>query len=242
MDDLRREAGLLALVGGGEFGPGNEAHDELLAGASHGQGFLVATAAARSRPERAVRQGILWFQQFGLELTELAVYTQKQAQSAALVEAAAHAGFFYLAGGDPGLVASLLRSSPVGAAILSAWRNGAVLAGSSAGAMVLCADTLVRQSFPSHTERRAVPGLGVIAHCAVLPHHDTFGHKWYQSARAALPEATLIGVDERTCALWHSGAWQCLGPGAVTVYAPGTDAAPYRRGEVEGLPQPSTRV
>ena len=156
-----------------------------------------------------------------------------------LRRAAARAGFCYLPGGDPGLVASVLRDSPVGNAIISAWRNGAALAGSSAGAMALCAATLVRQSFPGHTERRALPGLDVVHGAAVLPHHDTFGAKWYPSARAALPDAVLIGIDERTCALWDSGAWRCLGAGGVTLYVPGSASVRATSGALDGIPQPA---
>ncbi len=106
--------------------------------------------------------------------------------------------------------------------------------------MALCSDTLVRQSFPGHTQRRALPGLGVVQAAAVLPHHDTFGEKWYPSAREALPDAVLIGVDERTCALWEAGVWRCLGAGAVTVYSPGAGAVRAQSEPVDGIPQPST--
>ena len=237
---LRDPRGLLALVGGDEFHPGNEPHDRLLAAAARDAmpAYVVATAAGRSRPELAVRQATLWFQQFGLQVTELPVYTKAQGRDIAIAEACAHGGFFYIAGGDPGLVAGVLRGSPVGDAIIAAWRNGAPLAGSSAGAMALCAYTLERKTFPGHVERRAVPGLAVVPESALLPHHDTFGHKWLPSARAALPDATLIGIDERTCALWDSGTWQCLGAGTVTVYR--HDEAPRRHaaGIIEGLPSP----
>lgn len=187
----------------------------------------------------AVRHAQAWFKRFGLELIELAAYTKSQAHDPALTEIAAGAGFCYIPGGDPGLVANVLRNSPVGNAIIDAWRNGAALAGSSAGAMALCSETLVRQSFPGHTQRRAIPGLGVVPRSAVLPHHDTFGEKWYPSARAALPETVLIGVDERTCALWESGSWRCLGAGGVTVYVPGAPAARVGSGALDGIPQPS---
>jgi cyanophycinase len=233
-------AGLLGLVGGDEFHPGNESHDALLAASVRGPAYVLATAAARSRPEMAVRNAQRWFEQFGLDVVELAVYTRAQAHEPALAEMAAVAGFCYLPGGDPGLVATVLRDSPVGHALIAAWRNGAVLAGSSAGAMALCSDTLVRQSFPGHTQRRALPGLGVVPAAAVLPHHDTFGEKWYPSARQALPDAVLIGVDERTCALWEAGMWRCLGAGAITVYSPGGDDVRVGSGAVEGIPQPST--
>jgi len=188
---------------------------------------------------RAIRNAQAWFRRFGLDLVELAVYTKTTAHDAKLAESAAGAGFCYLPGGDPGLVASVLRDSPVGNAIVTAWRNGAALAGSSAGAMALCADTLVRQSFPSHTQRRARPGLDVVPDAAVLPHHDTFGARWYPSARAALPDAVLIGIDERTCALWKSGTWRCMGAGGVTVYVPGKEAVRSASEVLEGIPQPS---
>jgi cyanophycinase len=239
MNGAHQEAGLLALVGGDEFHAGNEPHDALLAASAHGPAYVVATAAARSRPEMAVRTAHAWFQRFGLDLVELAVYSKTQARDSELAQQAAGAGFFYLPGGDPGLVATVLRDSPVGTAIVTAWKNGAALAGSSAGAMALCADTLVRQSFPGHTQRRALPGLSVVPDAAVLPHHDTFSASWYPSARAALPDAVLIGIDERTCALWGSGAWRCMGAGGVTVYVPGKEAVRSTSGVLEGIPQPS---
>ncbi len=188
----------------------------------------------------AVRHAQSWFRRFGLDLAELAVYTRTQAQDPALAKLAADAGFCYILGGDPGLVANVLRGSPVGNAIIGSWRRGAVLAGSSAGAMALCSETLVRQSFPGHTQRRALPGLGVVPDAAVLPHHDTFGEKWYPSARTALPDAVLIGIDERTCALWEAGTWRCLGAGGVTVYVPGIEAVRVETGPIAGIPQAAT--
>jgi cyanophycinase len=241
MDAAPPQPGPLGLAGGDEFHAGNEPADAILAAAAldSGPAYVIATAA-RSRPEMAVGQAQTWFQQFGLDLSELAVHTKRQAGDAAIADAAAHAGFFYITGGDPGFVASVLRGSLVGDAMIAAWQKGAVLAGSSAGAMALCAHTLVRRSFPGHSERRAALGLGVVPDSAVLPHLDTFGQAWFPSARRALPTATLIGVDERTCALWQSGRWRCLGRGGVTVSVPGRDSARFAAGLIEGLPQPST--
>jgi cyanophycinase len=233
-------AGLLALVGGSEFQSGNEPCDEILAASARAKGpaYVVATAAARSHPEAAVRHAAAWFQKFDLPVIELRVYNRTEAGALTTAAQAAEAGFFYIAGGDPGLVASVLRETPVGDAIVAAWRRGAVLAGSSAGAMALCEHVLVRQRFPGNVERRPVAGLSVLPHSAVLPHHDTFGQRWFPSARAALPEAILIGVDERTCALWETGTWRCLGSGGVTVYGDG-ESVRYGSGILDGIPAPS---
>jgi cyanophycinase len=235
-------AGLLALVGGGEFQPGNEPHDEVLAASARARGpaYVIATAAARSHPEAAVRHAASWYQRFGLHVAELPVYTRTQARLPATAADATAAGFFYIAGGDPGLVASVLRETPVGDAIVAAWRRGAVLAGSSAGAMALCEHVLVRQRFPGNVERRPVAGLAVLPRSAVLPHHDTFGSRWFLSARAALPDVVLIGVDERTCALWEAGTWRCLGSGGVTLYPHGEVSVRYGSGALDGIPAPST--
>ena len=86
-------AGLLGLVGGDEFHAGNDPHDALLAASARGPAYVLATAAARSRPDMAVRNAQRWFQRFGLDVVELAVYTRAQAHDPALAEIAAVAGF-----------------------------------------------------------------------------------------------------------------------------------------------------
>jgi hypothetical protein len=48
----------------------------------------------------------------------------------------------------------------------------------------------------------------------------------------------LLGVDERSAAVWHGGRWRAYGPGAVTVISGGT--ARFGSGsEIEGLPAPT---
>jgi cyanophycinase len=236
---LRIVAGALAIVGGDEFNPGNEEQDRLLASAARpGSAFVVPTAAARQEPGRSVQHAIQWFEQFGLELQELPVLKRKDAESAELAARAREGGFFYLVGGDPGLVAQVLRGSAVWRAMFDAWRDGAALAGSSAGAMALCSETLVRASWPNRFNRRPVEALGLLPKTAVLPHFDTFGHRWVESAQAAAPGVTLLGIDERSAALWRNDEWRAAGPGSVTVIN-GSKTARYLSGsEVSGLRAP----
>jgi cyanophycinase len=231
---------VLALVGGNEFNPGNEEQDRVLAAnAGPGPAYVVPTAAARQGPGKAVAHAARWFAQFGLELEELPVLKRSDAMSAVLAERARQGGFFYLVGGDPGLVAQVLRGSAVWAAIFDAWRGGASLAGSSAGAMALCSQTLVRASWPNRFNRRPVEALGMVADTAVLPHFDTFGHRWVESARDAAPGMTLLGIDERSAVLWDESGWRATGPGAVTVIK-GNKTATFESGaRVSGLRVPA---
>jgi cyanophycinase len=231
---------VLALVGGDEFKPGNEEQDRMLAAAAGpGPAFVVPTAAARQGPQDAVAHATSWFARLGLALHELPVLKRSDANSRDLADEARGGGFFYLVGGDPGLVAQVLRESRVWTSIFEAWRDGAALAGSSAGAMALCSHTLIRAGWPDRTNRRPNAALGVVPDAAVLPHYDTFGHKWVESARRELPDITLLGIDERSAAMWIGEGWRAAGPGAVTVIR-GTDAARFTSGaKIAGLASPA---
>ena len=235
----RPTEGLIALVGGDEFNPGNEEQDRLLAArAGPGPAFVVATAAARQGPEQAVAHATRWFAQFGLSLEDLPVLKRSDANSKELAARASTGGFFYLVGGDPGLVVQVLQGTRVWTAMFGAWRDGASLAGSSAGAMALCSHTLIRAGWPDRTNRRPVDALGVVPNTAVAPHFDTFGHRWIDSARRELPGTTLLGIDERTAAVWAEGVWRSVGPGVVTVID-GDGTRTFRSGaKITGLREP----
>ena len=231
------------MVGGDEFNPGNEDQDRLMvAAAAKGPAYVVPTAAARGGPEQAVAHATRWFGNLGLRVRELPVLKRTDAMKEALTEQARGGGFFYLVGGDPGHVAEVLRGSLVMRAIFEAWRGGAVLAGSSAGAMALCSHTLVRASWPNRFNRRPAGALGVVPRTAVLPHYDTFGHKWTGSAREAAPELTLLGIDERSAAVWAGGVWRAVGPGAVYVIKGERIRRFANAAEIKGLAQPVRKL
>ncbi|MEA2654743.1 MAG: hypothetical protein QOI23_108, partial [Chloroflexota bacterium] len=86
--------------------------------------------------------------------------------------------------------------------------------------------------------RRPAEGLGVVPKTAVLPHFDTFGHKWIDSAQATAPDRCLLGVDERSAAVWDGSAWLAAGPGAITVVNR-KKVVRFTSGQrVSGVPQP----
>jgi len=77
--------------------------------------------------------------------------------------------------------------------------------------------SLIRATWPNRFNRRPTDALGLVPETAVLPHFETFGHRWVESAERELPGSTLLGVDERSAAVWTNGKWRAMGPGAVTV-------------------------
>jgi cyanophycinase len=252
-----RGPGPLALVGGEEFLPGNESHDEVLVEAARRFGddrlaFIIASAAARHGPDHAVETARRWFAGLGLTVEELPLRTRGQAGEAATVSLARRGSLFYLAGGDPGLVVATLRGSPVWTAVVDAWRSGAGLAGSSAGAMALGEWTLIRKRMPGDAKRDSRPGLGTVPMLGVIPHFSDFGRRWVASAQEALAgEATdtgtsvegpvLLGIDARTAVIWRDGAWSVLGTGTATVInAVGDPGGRVTTAglPIEGIPEP----
>ena len=234
--------GPLALVGGDESRPGNEEQDRILVeSAGDGPAFVLATAAGRQRPELAVAGAREWFRGLGLEVRELPALRRRDLDSVTVVEQARAGRFFYLVGGDPGIVPVTLSGTAVWAAILAAWRGGAALAGSSAGGMALGAWTLTRERRPGDARRRYRPGLGLVPRVAVIPHLDTFGRGWVPSVLAGAADngAVPLGIDERSAAVWRSGRWHAAGPGGVTVFATdGTERRSTAGETIDGLPQP----
>ncbi|HEV8564350.1 MAG TPA: Type 1 glutamine amidotransferase-like domain-containing protein [Actinomycetota bacterium] len=231
--------GPLALVGGDELNPGNEPQDELLAAAAGtGPAYVIATAAARQHPERAAARAHGWFAQFGLDVRELPARTRTQAKSAENIALAAEGRFFYLVGGDPGLTVSTLVDTPLWEAIVEAWRTGAALAGSSAGAMAMGSWSLVRGRYKGDAQRRYKDALGLVPRVAVAPHFETFGHRWVGSAQATGPGAIHLGIDERSAAVRSDGTWRAMGPGGVTVIEAGQRKRFESGEEITGLPNP----
>jgi cyanophycinase len=229
-------------VGGNEFRPGNEPQDRALA-AWCGQrpAHVVVTAAVRHDPDAAVRHAVDWFAALGLPMTELPMRNRTQAKSDETVEAARAAGATYLCGGDPGIVVTTLRDTAGWNALVGAWRDGAALAGSSAGAMALGEWTLLKGRMPGDHERRYADALNLVPGVAVIPHWDEFGATWAPSAEAGRPrpDVGLLGLDAGTAAAWDGAVWRAMGRGRVIVIAPDGERTSFRDGApIAGLPEP----
>jgi cyanophycinase len=240
----RATIGPLVLTGGAEFTPGNEPQDRAFLAAAGGRPvYVVATAAVRQDPDRAVATALRWFRSLGADVEELRLRGRREGSDPAIAAAASDAGGIYLCGGDPGLVVELLRGTRAWGAVVRAWRNGAALGGSSAGAMALGEWSLIRAGM-SHDRRRFAPALGLLRNVAVVPHLDEFGERWLPSLRPPHPDTTLLGLDTRTAAVWRPGVgWRAMGPGRVVVIRGSARAVTTDGGRPTGIgrPRPPSR-
>lgn len=206
--------GTLALVGGSEWRDGCSFDADLLAAAGTDEVVVLPTAAAYEHPERAVATAESWFAALGAKARGLQVLARTDADDPDHVDAVRRARFVYLSGGSAMHLRSVLKDSPLWEALVEAWSDGAVVAGSSAGAMVLC-DPMVDPRGGAFTI-----GLGLVAQVAVIPHHDTWSHDKEKRTLDLAPAGLCIaGIDERTALVRDpSGVWKAAGAGQVTVF------------------------
>lgn len=79
--------------------------------------------------------------------------------------------------------------------MLSAYQSEAVIAGSSAGAMVLC------KYYYDPVNAQVIEGLNLVERICILPHHNTSGKDWVPRLKNQLPDIILVGIDEETGAI-----------------------------------------
>jgi len=213
-------AGPLALVGGAEWRDGCDFDRELLAASGGTEVLVLPTAAAYEHPDRAVAAAERWFADLGASVRSLPVLTRADAVKDENAAPVRDARIVYLSGGSPMHLRSVLKDSPVWDAIVEGWQDGAVVAGSAAGAMVLC-DPMVDPRGGALTL-----GLGLVGPLAVIPHHDEWSEdKEKRTLKIAPPTLPIVGVDQRTALLRDpDGTWRAAGAGQVRVFLDGAEA------------------
>lgn len=213
--------GHLMLQGGSEFSGRMRASDlQAMAycGGNDASVIIIPTAAAPdNNHERAGANGKKWFRSLGAtDVHVLDLIDRPSANDPHIADQLRPGCLIYLLGGFPGYLARTLSDSSAWSAMQAAFEKGAVLAGSSAGAMVLCEHLYDPES------GKITTGLGLVPNACVLPHHNTFGRGWSSHLRPLLPNATLIGIDEETGAIGNleTNEWVVYGRGEVVLYKP----------------------
>jgi cyanophycinase len=211
--------GFILLEGGAEFGgrmadPDRQAM-RLAGGPDVPISIIPAAAAPDNNHRRAGRKGVDWFQGLGAtNVSVLPLIDRASANDPEIAVALATSKLIYLLGGFPRYLDQALDGSRSWQAISNAYRSGVVVAGSSAGAMVLC------EYYYDPVSSQAVKGLNLVERICILPHHNTFGKDWVPQLKKQLPDIILFGIDEETGALYiaSSGNWRVYGKGKITVY------------------------
>jgi cyanophycinase len=156
------------------------------------------------------------------------VLNRRDADNDANVKAVKGASFIYLPDGSPLHLRSAFKGSQLWDVIVAAYRSGAVLAASGAGATVVC-DPMVDPRGGAYTV-----GLGLVSGLAVFPYHGTAADHLRDRSLDLLPkDAVLVGLDEHTALVRDAnGDWRALGPGNVTLYRVDRESETVHEGPV----------
>ena len=207
--------GPLALVGGGEFREGLRGVDAaLLEALGTDEVAVLPTAAAFERPERAIATAREHFAALGATVREIPVLQRHDALDEANARLVSEARIIVLTGGSPLHLRSALKETPVYEALVRAWRGGAAVVGSSAGAMVL-GDPMVDPRGGAYTLGLGLVPLAIVPHLGAAVEHRTL--------RLAPAGVHVVGVPEQTAVILEAGAWRAAGahPEDVIVHLDG---------------------
>jgi len=216
------QPGALALVGSGEYLPEAQLLEaELLRfGISRGKAntyIQIPTAAGKEGEDRLDfwrQRGAEQGARIGCEVKYLPVLTREDAFNEQWIAEIKSAGLIYFSGGDPVHLAEVFADTPMWQAIVQSWREGASLAGCSAGAMAFGGKIIgIRRS-------HITAGLNLLPEIEVIPHYDKFLGWLPDRVTAAIvrkdADTALLGIDENT-ALVLTDKWRKYGTGNVHI-------------------------
>lgn len=224
---------ILALVGSGEYLPPIEELDRnLIARLSEPPRVVcLPTAAGKEGPERIdywMRLGTEHFARLGVQVNALPVIDRSSAEDPALAAEISAANFVYLSGGTPDYLYKTLAGSRAWDAILSVLADGGLLAGCSAGAMVMAEKYL--------GSPRMRVGFNLLPRAVVLPHYDEIPKLAGSMIRLLMRKSlTFVGIEGNTGLVKEGDRYEVLGSGGVTVWNKAGKIR-YTRGPINRFP------
>ncbi len=186
---------------------------------------IVLVSTATRHPEVLTAEYIRIFAQVGYPSDRVRaplIRNRDEAHDPDMALMLAHAAGIFVTGGDQYTLVHALDRTPVEEAIMEAYGNGAVVAGTSAGATAMGRPMLVAGG--GHGELRTgvvqtAHGLGWAGEDLIIDTH--FGARGrfprLMAAIAEYPHALGVGIDENTC-LILDGQWHGTVEGTGVVY------------------------
>lgn len=210
----------VCLQGGREFSAACREMDEQVLALVDGPVVVTALAGAPGREyETANDNGVEHYRSLGAEV--VGAPDVREDPEAAL-EVLRTARLLVLPGGSPGRLLTVLQDTAVGALITELLAAGGAVSGASAGAMVLCAWTVLPERGPE-----VAPGLGAVDGLLVLPHYRGDRPEWQRVIDAGVPrEVEVLGLPEESGVLVQDGQVTAVGGRPTRLVRAEQDLAP----------------
>ncbi len=210
--------GTVALVGAGEYLQGMLPVDKKLLERVNGTPKVVVlpTASApdgESVTERWASMGVEHFAQLGVTAESIMLLNRTDAENDEISSKLAEANFIYFSGGKPRYLLETLQGTRSWQAILDVFSAGGIIAGCSAGAMVLGGEVF---DFPQFW--RTIPALSLVPRIVIIPHFDELPSFMIGTVTHGKRKTTIVGIDGTTALVGTGQQWTVFGHGSVTVF------------------------
>lgn len=219
--------GTVCLQGGGEFSPGCRAMDADLARRAGGRVVVSALAGTVGRDYRtATDNGVRHFRAVGAREVVAAPDAREDPEGA--LAALRTASLVVLPGGSPSRLLEALQGTGAGEVVAERLTAGASVMGSSAGAMVLGAWTVLPDRRGADG-MQVVPGLGLVPGVLVVPHWSGGSSRgdWLRAIDGAVPaDVVVLGVPEESGVLVDDSGLTPVGRTAPTLVRQERDLVP----------------
>ena len=218
-----RQRGPLIAIGGAEDKVGDRAVlSEVVARAGGRRAVIAVFPTASTMPGELAGMYEPIFRSMGAEVRVVRVETRADGEDPRVLEQLEGVTAIFFTGGAQGRIVTLLGGTPLAQAIRRAHRTGVVVAGTSAGASVVC-DHMIAQGKKGYAPRRQsvtlAPGFGLTKRL-VIDQHFAQRHRIGRlfAAVALNPFLLGVGIDEDTAiVLGADNVMEVLGRGTVTV-------------------------
>jgi cyanophycinase len=210
---------IFAMVGSGEYLPAIEPLDrDLLARLPQSPRVVCLPTAAglegAARIDYWSQSGVAHFTRLGAVATAVPIIDRTSANDPVLAAQIAQANFVYLSGGKPDYLYRTLVDSLAWQAITAVTQQGGVLAGCSAGAMIMGEKYF---GFPSWKD-----GFGLVPNVTIIPHFDEISDSFLAPVRLLTDKGLImVGVDGNTALVQANGRYEVVGNGRVTIWRKG---------------------
>lgn len=216
--------GTLLIIGGAEDKRGNcEILREFIRLAEERKRKIVIMTAATQYPQKVSNEYVKIFKRLGADnVISLDIPSRQQAQLPDTTEVILSAGGIFFTGGDQLRITSLLGGTEVDYSLHEAYRQGTVIAGTSAGASVMSTTMIIGGDGDTTPHQGSIsmgPGMGLVRDVVIDQHFAQRGRLGrLVSAVAQQPAMLGVGIDEDTAVLINSkGQMRVVGSQTVTV-------------------------
>lgn len=187
------------------------------------EGNLIVMTAATEHPEEVGKEYIDIFDKLGSDgAFAVHIHSREDANNSQYGQLIENASCIFFTGGDQLRITSLIGGTIAQKALFKAYKRGAVIAGTSAGASVM-SETMITSGndddAPKKCTLKMAPGLGLLREVVIDQHFAQRGRIGrLLSAIAQNPHILGIGIDEDTAIIISNDAtFEVIGSNAVTV-------------------------